>query len=377
MSQSFDTTRPALLLIPDISGFTEFVRDTEVAHSRHIIEELLEAIIAANDSGLEVSEVEGDAVFFYRFGPPPSAGVFFAQVRKMFLALHGHLRLYETQRICQCGACVSASELTLKVVAHYGRVAESRVGTHRKLFGEDVIAVHRLLKNDVPDDEYALVTHALAASWEDGSGPSWGELRRAAQDYDIGHLECEFVTLAPLREAVPEPHVEDFHIEGGTREVFSCEQLVHAPLELVFDVVSDLPSRIDWMQGAQDVEMLSDAFNRRGTRHRCLVDSSSPVMVTSDSTRSGEVITLIETDAKRTMCSVYELTREGDARTRLRIVGYLKDRLLLRVLFAVLMKRKLVAWFSDSSANLKQFCEVLHHRQLKGSAGEAAAGDGD
>ena len=71
--QNTDGTKPALLFVPDISGFTQFVQTTEITHSRHIIEELLEKLIEANDLGLQVSEVEGDAILFYRFGHPPTA----------------------------------------------------------------------------------------------------------------------------------------------------------------------------------------------------------------------------------------------------------------------------------------------------------------
>ncbi|MFC2085655.1 hypothetical protein ACFLRO_00420 [Bacteroidota bacterium] len=35
-------TQPGLLFVPDISGFTQFVKATEISHSRHIIQELLE-----------------------------------------------------------------------------------------------------------------------------------------------------------------------------------------------------------------------------------------------------------------------------------------------------------------------------------------------
>ena len=46
-----------LLFIPDISGFSRFVSQTEIEHSRLIIQELLESLINANQMGLEVSEV--------------------------------------------------------------------------------------------------------------------------------------------------------------------------------------------------------------------------------------------------------------------------------------------------------------------------------
>ena len=38
----------ALIFIPDISGYTEFLTTTEIKHSKHIISELLEIIIAGN-----------------------------------------------------------------------------------------------------------------------------------------------------------------------------------------------------------------------------------------------------------------------------------------------------------------------------------------
>ncbi|HKH62865.1 MAG TPA: DUF2652 domain-containing protein, partial [Flavitalea sp.] len=60
-----------LIFIPDISGFTSFVNNTEIEHSRFIIEELLETIINSNQLGLNISEIEGDAVLFYKFGDPP------------------------------------------------------------------------------------------------------------------------------------------------------------------------------------------------------------------------------------------------------------------------------------------------------------------
>ncbi|MFQ5445796.1 MAG: DUF2652 domain-containing protein, partial [Saprospiraceae bacterium] len=86
----------ALIFIPDISGFTRFVADVEISHSQHIIGELLDTLIGANETGLEVSEIEGDAILFYRFGEAPPAEALLAQVRRMFVDFHAHLRRYET-----------------------------------------------------------------------------------------------------------------------------------------------------------------------------------------------------------------------------------------------------------------------------------------
>src|SRR5215207_9479083 len=96
-----------LLFIPDISGFTRFINETEIDHSRLIIQELLELLINANQLGLEVSEIEGDAILFYKFGDPPPMDELYRQVENMFCAFHRQLVAYNYRKFCQCKACTS------------------------------------------------------------------------------------------------------------------------------------------------------------------------------------------------------------------------------------------------------------------------------
>src|SRR6185312_14866122 len=105
-----------LLFIPDISGFTKFVNETEIDHSRYIIGELLENIINSNQMGLTVSEIEGDAVLFYRYGKVPSLEEIYRQVESMFCNFQKQLKNLETRRACQCSACTAAKNLSLKII---------------------------------------------------------------------------------------------------------------------------------------------------------------------------------------------------------------------------------------------------------------------
>src|SRR2546423_8359541 len=97
-----------LLFIPDISGFTKFVTETEIDHSRYIIGELLENIINSNQIGLNISEIEGDAVLFYRFGEMPSPEEIYKQVERMFCNFQKQIKNYEVRRVCPCRACTGA-----------------------------------------------------------------------------------------------------------------------------------------------------------------------------------------------------------------------------------------------------------------------------
>jgi hypothetical protein len=365
-AETANIPQPALLFVPDISGFTQFVQATDVIHSQHIIEELLEKLIEANEIGLQVSEVEGDAILFYRFGNPPTSEEFFQQVRKMFIAFHSHLKLYETQRICQCGACTSANNITLKIVAHYGQITQSYIKEHVKLFGQDVITVHRLLKNNISHHEYALFTQPLLNEWGQLIIPELAKQQEGFQEYDVGRISYRYVPLEPLLQLIPEPRVEEFSIPGATVQVFSFEQEINAPLNFVFEVLIDLPARLKWMEGAQKVDLYNHNLNRLGTKHRCIVDKTSPVMVTSKNSRSADTITFTETDIKKTMCSVYTLRQERGVQTHVRIDGFLKDAFILRMLFTLLLKKKINNLFKASGKNLKQYCEELYntHRKL-------------
>ena len=150
-----------LLFIPDISGFSRFVAETEIDHSRLIIQELLEILINANNIGLEISEIEGDAILFYKFGDPPAVNEIYKQVEKMFVEFHRSIIAYEQRRYCQCQACISAINLTLKVITHYGEFTGYNVKNFSKLIGKDIIVAHQLLKNDIEQHEYWLITQNL------------------------------------------------------------------------------------------------------------------------------------------------------------------------------------------------------------------------
>ena len=149
----------SFLFIPDITGFTEFVSATDIEHGQHIISELLEIIVKSNQLGMEVSEVEGDAVMFYRFESVPTYDELINQSKIIFLNFQNHLRLYESQRICECGACTSASSLSLKFISHIGEIGFTTVLDHKKPFGADLILAHTLLKNAIGLSEWLWSHH--------------------------------------------------------------------------------------------------------------------------------------------------------------------------------------------------------------------------
>jgi len=166
----------AVFLVADISGYTRFMKMHEVSlnHAKQIVVRLLKAMIKAAKPPLKVAELEGDAVFFYA----PCSGKDFKkvtdsvkkQIVNLFAAFKQELYTMTLMDICECQACMSAGDLKLKQVVHTGEAELEYINKTDKLFGVDVIVVHRMLKNSVPSNEYIMMTDTAYGNFTDFYG---------------------------------------------------------------------------------------------------------------------------------------------------------------------------------------------------------------
>src|SRR3954469_2800200 len=104
--------------------------------------------------------------------------------------------------MCDCDACAQLEKLTLKFVAHEGEVATQKVKQFVELAGVDVILVHRMLKNDVPVREYALMTDAILAKLAPTVASHAKEL---THDFEgIGTTRTHYIDLTSIEQHLPE-----------------------------------------------------------------------------------------------------------------------------------------------------------------------------
>ena len=259
----------AFLLIPDISGFTHFVNNTEIIHGVHIISELLETIIDNNTIGLEVAEIEGDAVFFYRKGERPSAQELYQQTEQMYIAFHQQLMLYERDRICSCGACSSVNNLRIKFISHYGDVVERTIYKHFQLMGSDVTMVHKLLKNNINEDEYLLFSESDRDK-ELNNLPYWVEFESESSEYlGIGKVTYQYTSLKGLEKQIPEltPRRKFEAIDNPVSASIS----IKTNIKNAFDFLTDLNKKTLWMNGLKKVKYKPERVDRIGTSHDCIL----------------------------------------------------------------------------------------------------------
>ena len=140
------------LVLADISGFTSFLAQTELEHAHEILTDLMEIITKEFRSLLEVSKLEGDAVFAYAPLSRVSRGESVVELLEAtYVAFRRRVDGVKRRTMCECSACRSIPILDLKFVTHVGEYIPQNVAGGQELLGSDVNLVHRLLKNKVAE----------------------------------------------------------------------------------------------------------------------------------------------------------------------------------------------------------------------------------
>ena len=259
----------ATILIPDISGFTEFMNSTELTHSSHAINYLIDAIVNAVGPDYELAEVEGDAVLLIKKGPAPSKKEIQGTCLKIFNAFHYQRKWMQQHTICPCGACQAIINLTLKFVVHHGPVAEIRVGRFVKPSGIEMIVAHRLLKNSIGNNEYLLFTEKFLQHAQDETDDMmW---TASSEEYSsIGRINYQFALLNEARKNVPEPPSPQNEYRTDNTSYLGTR--IAAPYMEVYMTVTAIPERPQWQPNLKRVEQEGSEVYV-GSVHRCTFDN--------------------------------------------------------------------------------------------------------
>jgi len=352
-------TNRGLIFIPDISGFTRFVNEVEIDHSRHIIQELLEVIINSNKIGLEVSEIEGDAILFYKYGDSPDLKEVYGQVEKMFREFHKHLLAYDHRRFCQCKACVGAIDLTLKVITHYGEFTGYNVKNFSKLIGKDIIVAHQLLKNDIEQHEYWLVTDGLAGSKISDDLPGKLNWSKSIKQTEAGTIPFQYTQLGHLKNDLPTDPPPQLEIKNRVKVLSFYKEFDADIISLLHGVV-DFHTRKLWQDGVKEIEDVTHSdLPRLGTSHRCILDKGQQIMYSSSYSFTPEKILYSETDEKKTASIYSTFQKINESRTGLTVDIYLKKNPVLLSLFKLFEKKKMERSFQRSLVNLEKFMKEV------------------
>jgi uncharacterized protein YndB with AHSA1/START domain len=249
------------LLIADISGYTNYLNQSEMGHALETLGSLLEVLVDRTRPPLVVSKLEGDAVLSYTPDTNLLNGQTLVEIVEMiYVAFRRAIELMVLNNTCQCNACANVSSLDLKLFLHHGTFALQKVGEREELFGNDVVLTHRLLKNTISADTgiraYAAYTESAVARLGD-------EMREALTRLELTYDDIPPVTvwvqdLHPVWETRREEQIVDLEPKEVAVE-FSFELSI--PPEMVWDYLNDRGFSTTLL-GADRVEVVDQQHGR-------------------------------------------------------------------------------------------------------------------
>jgi hypothetical protein len=274
-----------------------------------------------------------------------------AQVEKMFSSFHKSLMTYESRRYCQCNACLSAINLTLKVITHYGEFTEYHVKSFSKLIGKDVIVAHQLLKNDIDNHEYWLVTtelHNAEIAHDLLKEIHWTDGRKVTDEGDIffrytqlGHLKNELSVDPPTK-----PDLQRMS------KVISLTREYDTDIITLFHAAGDFTFRHKWMEGVKKVEVKNHFLPRVGMGSRIIFEQGETTIYSYHYLYQDNKVEFSEIDEKSGDVSYYTFEKLGNLKTRLTLDYYINRALFSNLLFTLTKKSALKANLEKSLINL-------------------------
>lgn len=165
-----DNLKKSLLILADISGYTNFMlaNSRSLSRSNKIISELLLTVIRHIGLNLTISKIEGDAVFLYAMrGSEEEWKELHERLGEKLVSFFNIFRQkideLKNSVLCEGDACEIIDSLAVKFIIHSGLSEEVEIEGFRELAGIDVIILHRLLKNSINEKEYILLTETACA----------------------------------------------------------------------------------------------------------------------------------------------------------------------------------------------------------------------
>jgi len=366
-----DDTQPALIFIPDISGFTKFVNETGLQISRNLIADLLETIIEGNILDMTLGEILGDAVLFYRLGEPPTVQEVVNQCKQIFLDFQNYLKIVERDTGSELGASLSDSNLTLKFVVHYGLLSVTNIRDHIKLMGKDMIIAHRLLKNNVVGDEYVLLSeNYLQTQLTESIKPnfSWTQLRSGFTNYEhLGDIYYRYAYLTPLRLLVTNNR------SLGNRKSFSniiaVNIAIQAPPRFVLRIISNFRLKPTWVVGMSKVHFDVAKANRMGISYKCDLNRGQIDIQTIQTFIGEEHIEYVEKVSNFRIfpnSMLFYYITAADTRTTYLEIKFHYSRISTNSnFFYFFMRRRMKIFLGKSVRRLKELCERMYVEHAK------------
>ena len=263
-SQMPSDAQPTCFLIADISGYTGYLADVELDHAQDILADLIGAIVTALRPNFRLAKLEGDAAFTFMSGATIDGSMLLDTIERCYFGFRRRRRDVRQATSCECNACVRIPDLDLKFVVHYGDAIVQKIAGRQELLGQDVIVVHRLLKNEVVHElgmnAYALISQACIDAA--GLDPAALGMRAHTETYDrIGDVPAWAYDLE-RRWLEEEARARVF--VTPEESILSLSVPTTAPPQVAWEFLTTPGQRMTWQPWVTEVEIKGAPGGRRG-----------------------------------------------------------------------------------------------------------------
>ena len=258
-------------VIADISGYTQYLHDTELEHAQDVLADLMETVVGGLRGALRVSKLEGDAAFAYALESEIEASMLLDTIDQTYFAFRSRLRDIRQATTCDCNACRLIPNLNLKFVAHNGRFVRTVVAGNEELTGSEVVVAHRLLKNKVKERlgyvGYALFTDVCVTAL--GLDPLILGMREHRESYeDVGEI-LGYVEDLEAAWSHEQERRRVFVLPADAQYEFTAE--FSASVNVVWDFSTSPGKRLLWQTDFTHIDQTNPAGRRGpGTTNHCV-----------------------------------------------------------------------------------------------------------
>ena len=262
------------LLIADISGYTEYLSGVEIDHAQDILADLTSTVVTALGPHFRLEKLEGDAAFCSAPADSVDGSVVLDTIERCYFGFRRRRRDVRQATSCECNACLKIPDLNLKFVAHTGLVIRQSIAGNEELLGSDVIAVHRLLKNNIAELLQVPAYVALSDKLTSDTGLDPASLGMTPHTETYEHIGQIHLWVEDLEARWRDEDSRRRVIITAEDAIYSIDLEVAAPPEVVWQYLASPGRRARWQAfgGVTGVEQETAPGGRRGvgTVNHCM-----------------------------------------------------------------------------------------------------------
>ena len=214
------------------------------------------------------------------------------------------------------------------------------VQNFNKLIGKDVIVAHQLMKNDIEQHEYWLVTKNLLQNKQPAELAQWMHWDNSIKQTETGDINFHYTQLSPLKNEITPPVTQTEFPDKV--KMLSVSKDYAIDIKTLCYTVVHFEFRHLWYPGIKAIDEVEHFLPGIGSRHRHVLDNGKvEMMYISSFVYDPEGKTVFsETDEKRKSTVYFIAEKTGEHSSRLTIEIYFKRNIIKQALFNQMEKRK-------------------------------------